>query len=137
MRVRSTSRNQVRRWRRYHKVFVIDPVISSMASLALLCRSYLALDKTIFTEKRMTVIRNSWLKEKMKTPDAKGGLTCTMCGRQGLKLSSHNRNELATIDHIIELQDGGDWRDPGNFRIACYPCNSGRNNIRQRKLVFA
>lgn len=136
MSVRADGRNKLKRWR-YHKVHVADPVISSLASLALLCRSYLALDKTIYTEHRMSAVRKKWLKNQMKTPDEKGGLTCSICGRQGLKPNSNVRRDLATIDHIIELQDGGDWKDPINFRVACWPCNSGRNNIRQKQLVCA
>ena len=104
-------------------VCVIDPPLTSPAALVLLAKKYFSLDRSIYSEIRMTKIRRKWMKLQMKTPDSKGGLTCTLCGRKGLKPSSVDKNKLATLDHVIPIGIGGDWRDPNNFQVACYHCN--------------
>lgn len=114
-----------RKWRDQH-VCTLDPHGTSAAALALLTRHYFILDKSIYSERRMQRVRDRWMKEQMKTPDSKGGLTCVLCGRKGLNPFTNNTNKLATLDHIIELKHGGSWNDSTNFRVACYQCNQMR-----------
>lgn len=117
----------IRKWSG-QSVFVSDPHIHSAASLVLLVKHYLTLDRTIYTTSRMDKVRRKWIRKLMKTPDELGGLTCQLCGKKGLKPSTNNKHKLATMDHIIELSKGGRWNDPNNFRVACYFCNVGRNH---------
>jgi len=114
-------------------VHVVDPPSTSPAALALLSKHYFFLDKSIYTETRMSRIRHKWMKKQMQTPDELGGLTCAICGRKGLMPHVVDEKNLATIDHIIELKCGGPWNDPTNFQVACYECNNHKNNIQQKK----
>lgn len=127
-----SSRSYGRSSRRWviQAVQITEPDITSPAALVLLAKKYFGLDKSIYTEFRMTKIRNRWMRNKLKTPDTKGGLTCQICGRQGLQpFKMSDKNKLATLDHIIELKEGGKWNDPTNFRVACYSCNTNRNSM--------
>ena len=108
-------------------VLADDPPVCSAAAMVLLARKYFLLDRGVYTEKRMTVVRNRWMKEQMKTPDKKGGLTCALCGRRGLLPFTKDKNKLATLDHIVELKENGSWHDPSNFQVACYLCNGRRS----------
>jgi 5-methylcytosine-specific restriction endonuclease McrA len=118
-------------------VHISDPPLDSPAALALLAKMYFALDRTIYSEARMTKIRRKWMKKQMKTPDEMGGLTCVLCGKKGLLPNSKSKKKLATLDHIIELKCNGPWADPNNFQVACYHCNTHRNNVQQHKKVIA
>ncbi len=113
-------------------VHISDPPINSPAALALLAKKYYTLDRSIYSEFRMTRLRNKWMKLQMKSPDALGGLTCGICGRKGLKYKDHTQENLATLDHIVEIFKGGDWRDPSNFQVACKKCNDSKNNKWQK-----
>lgn len=113
-------------------VHISDPPVTSPASLALLAKKYYSLDRSIYSEFRMTRLRNKWMKLQMKTPDAKGGLTCAICGKQGLKHRNAPKDNMATLDHIVEIVRGGQWNDPHNFQVACYKCNALKNVLLQR-----
>ena len=132
---RSQSRSS--RNRASQIVNVIEPDISSAASLVLLVKKYCSMDKDIYAEGRMSRLRRKWINNLMKTPDEKGGLTCAICGRKGL-LSKvpqrNNRENLATLDHIIRIIDGGKWNDPNNFQVACYKCNIDSNNRKEKQI---
>lgn len=39
---------------------------------------------------------------------------------------------VAVVDHVIELEDGGDPYDPANFRSLCHTCHN-RKTARERK----
>lgn len=117
----------IRKWAK-QIVFVSEPHIHSAAALVLLSRQYLKLDKTVYTTSRMDKVRRKWIRKLMQTPDEKGGLTCQICGRKGLKPKCKNRRNLATLDHVVELSKGGQWDNPNNFQVACYVCNSHRSN---------
>jgi hypothetical protein len=116
-------------------VHIAEPDITSAASLVLLMKQYFMLDKSVYTNWRMTHIRRKWMKQQLKTPDELGGLTCAICGKKGLKPNAADKNQKATLDHRIEIADGGNWRDPLNFQVACAECNSQKNNIFQRKFM--
>jgi hypothetical protein len=49
------------------------------------------------------------------------GLTCCWC-------SEALTSETATIEHLIPLSQGGS-NHISNLRLACYPCNNGRNQL--------
>ncbi len=73
------------------------------------------------------------MKRKMKTPDELGGLTCAICGRKGLLPRNTTLKNLATLDHITDIELGGSWRDPSNFQVACKDCNHRKNNRKQKQ----
>lgn len=112
-------------------VHIADPHVTSAANLVLLQKQYFALDMSIYSDWRMCHIRRKWMKIQMKTPDAKGGLTCAICGKQGLRPESQDQHNLATLDHILEIGKGGSWNDPTNFQVACRKCNAQKNNVLQ------
>ncbi|WP_025885940.1 HNH endonuclease signature motif containing protein [Asaia prunellae] len=48
---------------------------------------------------------------------AQRGRRCEVCGRTGCRIFG---------DHIHELKDGGAPLDPGNIRLLCGSCHSGK-----------
>ncbi len=108
-------------------VHIEEPHVTSAANLVLLSKQYFAADKSIYSDWRMCHIRKKWMRQQMKTPDALGGLTCAICGKQGLKPSGSDLQNFATLDHIVEITKGGKWNDPSNFQVACRQCNSYKN----------
>jgi 5-methylcytosine-specific restriction endonuclease McrA len=40
-----------------------------------------------------------------------------------------------SVDHVIELVDGGAAFDPGNLQAACAACNSSKHNRRRAELA--
>ncbi len=115
-------------------VHISEPPVSSPAALALLAKHYYALDRSIYSELRMTRLRNKWMRLQMKSPDSEGGLICALCGKKGLKYQGATRKgEKATLDHIVEIVSGGDWRDTSNFQVACYACNTNKNTLMQKR----
>jgi len=119
---------QCRHWA-VQRVHIKSPPIDSPAHLALLAKHYAEQDKSIYSESRMGRIRNQWMKQQMKYSGG-NGLTCAICGRGNLVPSSKDpyRRNLATLDHIIAIGEGGPWRDPSNFQVACYQCNQRKRN---------
>ena len=115
-------------------VHVSDPPITSAAALVLLAKKYFGEDKSIYTNFRMMKVRRKWIKQLMLNPDEEGGLTCSICGKKGLLPQSSNKRKVATIDHIIDISEGGSWNDPNNFRIACSRCNGYKNDQKMRKV---
>ena len=110
-------------------VHISTPPINSPAHLVLLTKHYAEQDKSMYSESRMGRIRNRWMKNLMKDVVVGKGLTCAICGCE--KLFPHSkdpyRRNLATLDHIIDIAAGGDWRDPSNFQVACYQCNQTKS----------
>ena len=113
-------------------VHISDPPVNSAAALALLAKKCYSLDRSIYSEFRMTRIRNKWMKLQMKTPDSEGGLTCAICGLRGLRPNKTTEDNLATLDHIIEICRGGEWNNTNNFQVACRKCNALKNVLLQR-----
>lgn len=108
-------------------VHIEEPHVTSAANLVLLAKQYFAQDKSIYSDWRMCHIRKKWMKLQLKTPDALGGLTCAICGKQGLTPNNEDPKMLATLDHIVEIGLGGKWNDPSNFQVACRQCNAYKN----------
>ena len=113
-------------------VYVQNPPISSPAHLVLLTKKYWNADHTIYSNCRMQKIRNEWMRLQMQTPDALGGLTCKICGREGLNPWAKNIKKKAVLDHIHEIGCGGAWDDPANFQVLCERCNNTKDKLRQR-----
>ncbi len=124
MSIRALSQQQKRTVQQ--TVLIPDPPSDSYAALVLLSRQYFSQDKTIYNNSRMQRVRRRWMKEQMLSPDSKGGLTCAICGREGLQPFTDDRNKVATLDHIVELKNNGSWNDPTNFQVACFQCNCHR-----------
>ena len=108
-------------------VFIADPPASAPAALVLLAQSLRILDKSIYTHARMLRLRYRWMRERMKTPDVEGGLTCAMCGKTGLNPFTQDLEKLATLDHIRDIREGGIWNHPNNFQVACWQCNQSKS----------
>ena len=119
---------QCRTWR-IQVVHIQDPPIDSAAHLVLLAKMYSQQDKTIYSESRMSRIRNRWMKMMMVNTEPGKGLTCAICGKSGLFPHSRDpyRRNLATLDHIKDIGSGGVWNDPTNFQVACYNCNQQKS----------
>ena len=116
-------------------VHVAEPDITSAAQLALLAKHYFSLDRSIYTDWRMAHVRRKWMKQQLKTPDELGGLTCAICGRKGLfpfKVPNVPDKYRATLDHIVDIGQGGAWNDPANFQVACSQCNNTKNSKMQK-----
>lgn len=111
-------------------VNIIEPHLQSAAALVLLAKQYFLMDKSIFTNKRMHKLRNKWIRKQMRTPDSAGGLTCQICKRQGLIPFNGNLKNRATLDHIIEISNGGLWNDESNFQVACDMCNRTKSETK-------
>ena len=117
-------------------VHIQDPRVNSAAHLCLLTKKYLMEDKGIYTEFRMHKLRNKWMKLQMKGYlDELGGLTCAICGRKGLNPWTADVNMRAVLDHIREIADGGDWKDPENFQVLCDRCNGQKNDRFQKEMI--
>ena len=128
---RARAKNVVERMAQ--KVFSKEPPLTSPASLALLNKKYFELDKTVYSNSRMSSLRKRWFKLQMKTPDELNGLTCNICGKKGLLPDAPNLNDRATLDHVFEVGLGGEWNNPSNFQTACYRCNSFKNKKLQQR----
>lgn len=119
---RSESRYIIERWVN-QTVLIQNPSVTSPAALSLLAKRYYELDKSIYSSLRMKKIHSKWKRVQLKfNKDIKGGLTCAICGKMGLK-----DNDI-TLDHIVDINKGGSWRDFNNFQVACRPCNNKKSN---------
>ena len=112
-------------------IYVSDPDIKSPAALVLLSKKYFGLDKSIYSNTRMLKVRRKWIKKMMENPDELGGLTCSICHKKGLPpFDRSNNKNCATLDHVIDIADGGVWNDPNNFQILCDRCNNRKSNVK-------
>lgn len=122
----------------YHIILEDVPHPQSMAS-AILLREYLKAQDIDYINSIDSL--SAWLefREKylVKTFMATGDLVCAYCGRPHLEiggrnpedLHKNNRNpNLATIDHITALSNGGNKYDENNLCVSCKKCNNKKNN---------
>ena len=121
--------NNIRARYLIHVIHIESPHPCSLASLVMLNKKYYGLDKSIFSKCRMFNIRRKWMNKLVA--DNPNGLTCAICGKSGLSPHANNKDphhrNLATLDHIIAIKDGGSWKDMSNFQVACYPCNMAKD----------
>lgn len=74
-------------------------------------------------------IRKKWLNEQAESCGGRENLTCAICGKTGLHVSTPHRNKLATIDHFFPVSKYPElWSLPENFQVACYKCNQKKSN---------
>lgn len=60
------------------------------------------------------------------------GWRCQLCGKP-IDRNARPRSPMsASVDHIVELQHGGDWWDPANLRASHLVCNQRRNGKPER-----
>lgn len=88
--------------------------------------------------------RENYLKEVLAK---EGDLVCKYCGKPHLEIGGrtpedleiNNKNpNLATVDHIIALDNGGEKYDKNNLCVACKKCNGkkGTKSIELFKKIF-
>lgn len=58
---------------------------------------------------------------------------CCICNRYIDLTLPHNHRHAFTVDHIHEIEDGGDPFDPTNLQVVCRSCNSSKGNRNQRR----
>jgi 5-methylcytosine-specific restriction endonuclease McrA len=79
-------------------------------------------DRAMPKWRRWLTLRDKWITEQERVY-GKDNLTCSICGKTGLKGFTKNRNEMATIDHIKPVSSFPHlWDVPSNFQLACYRC---------------
>jgi hypothetical protein len=66
---------------------------------------------------------------------ARDGMSCHWCKRPVVRHKTPNGRQVprdtATLDHVVEIFNGGAMLDPANLVIACFNCNC---NVRSGKL---
>lgn len=82
---------------------------------------------------KMKILRASFDKKFLqKRLKRNKKLNCFYC-KKNIRIvkrgEKFNKNECATVDHIITLSEGCDWFDEKNLNPSCYKCNNDRNNI--------
>lgn len=115
-----------------HVIFTAEnPHIQSMAA-SLLLRNELMFQDVDFIEDSMWVwleFRERYLKKQLALH---GDLVCKYCGKPHLEIGGrtpkdlilNNKNpNLATIDHIVALANGGERYNENNLCVACKKCN--------------
>lgn len=114
-----------------HRRFNIlyEPILpSDPAGLILLNREYQKRDTTRYTDIKMLELRHKWMYEQ-ELIYGKDNLVCVLCGKQHLSPWTRNKNDLATLDHIIPIARAHHrWNDPTNFQIACRRCNGNKKD---------
>ena len=119
-----------------HIILVVKdtPHRQSMAA-GLLLKNELTLQDVDYLEDDV----HMWLEFRerylMKQLQLNGDLTCTYCekphleigGRTPQDLILNNRNpNLATVDHIVALANGGERYDEENLCVSCKECNKNK-----------
>jgi hypothetical protein len=129
--IRSHGRKTMKVWLT-QVVHIEEPHVTSAANLVLLIKQYFIQDKSIYSDWRMFHIRKKWMKQQLKLfRDKDGGLTCSICHKTGLLPHSPCKDKRASLDHIINISDGGEWNNPENFQVACQDCNENKNKVLQ------
>lgn len=113
--------------RRYQNVLIEEPDVSSLASLVLLIRQYMVDD---FVPQGQGTSYGVYKKYRRRFIDKciKDGadLRCYKCNCWLHEAKNNNSHKRLTVDHILELRNGGSLTDINNMRLACEICNSTR-----------
>ncbi len=111
-----------------HNVLEYPPSYNSFASLILLKQEY-------FRNERKNGLVYFWTdavefsrRYLNKVLEQKGSLTCYLCNKENLLVTTKNKKCLATVDHFIPTSAGGNRFNEENLRVACSPCNSKKGN---------
>lgn len=109
-----------------HRVLFDSPHHSSHAAKVLLAAMLRRTELQQWLDFRAVVLAEERL--------AKGDLVCHYCGRKGLveevadPKDKVQLRQLATLDHIHPVAEGGARYDRRNLVVACYPCNMKKRN---------
>ena len=103
------------------KVLVENPHPQSMAS-------YLLLKEYLATKVEYSDGYKGWLRFRFELLtrwlNDRGDLVCHYCGKSGLPIDHPSQRQVATIDHVIALANGGEMFNEANLVVACRRCNS-------------
>lgn len=113
-----------------------NPHPQSWASRLLLKNELMYQDEDFILDDLATWLefREQYLTKELKK---NGDLVCKYCGKKHLEiggrtpkdLSINNKNKnLATIDHIVALSNGGEKYSEANMCVCCKKCNSKKGN---------
>lgn len=115
--------------RRFQNVLVTDPHPESQASLVLLLKHYMKLDSNPVGK---GIGHSTYQNYRRKFIDIckveHGELRCYRCKAMLHEAKTTNTHKRLTVDHIIELRNGGSLCDIHNMRLACQRCNSERQS---------
>jgi 5-methylcytosine-specific restriction endonuclease McrA len=113
-----------------------NPHIKSLAA-GLLLKNELMLQDVDYLEDELWIwleFRERYLKKQLALH---GDLVCVYCGKPHLEIGGrtpkdlilNNKNpNLATIDHILALSEGGARYDENNLCVACKKCNGKKGS---------
>jgi 5-methylcytosine-specific restriction endonuclease McrA len=76
----------------------------------------------------MTAPRSTGAYQRARRELAALGLPCWICRRPIDYTLKFPHPRSFSVDHVIELDRGGDLTDPANLRPACLRCNIQRGN---------
>ena len=120
-----------------HIIFTADnPHIKSLAAGVLLKNDLMYQDADFLEDDMWTWLefREHYLKKQLTL---KGDLVCVYCGKPHLEIGGrtpkdlilNNKNpNLATIDHILALSQGGAKYDENNLCVSCKKCNGKKGS---------
>ena len=119
-----------------HIIYDSNPHIKSLAAYILLRNELLFQDEDFVNDplNKWLEFREIYLNNILKQ---NGDLVCAYCGKKHLEIGGrtpqdfgkNNKNpNLATIDHIDPLSNGGAKYDEKNLCVACKKCNMKKGN---------
>lgn len=98
-----------------------NPDIQSPAALVLLVKKLSKKDKTLFNPFRWLAFRKKYL---TKLLCILGHIECHYCKKDNLLINTKDKDQLATLDHVIPVSKGGALWDHRNLVPACFTCNN-------------
>lgn len=113
-----------------HRLFYQPCDAHQAGSLVSLERHYTKLDpdRQVPNWVQWLRIRDKWMVEQ-ENIHGKDNLTCTICGKTGLKAFTKELKFQATIDHILPVSKFPElWNRPTNFQITCVRCNQKKGD---------
>ncbi len=124
-------------YREQHLVYE-DGTHNSMGSYILLKNYYRSLQDEFYVRKyhsnklwyKQVMFNKAFLEKKLKE---KGFLQCAFCGKKDLIVydmfdPNKSKSNMATADHFLPKDKGGDAFNEANLVVACEPCNSKKAN---------
>lgn len=109
---------------RYGMVLCGSPHPQSPAMLAALCHDYSKEEHANDNYWTWLTFRDNYFKEL-----GEAGKVCHYCKRNDLDyLADQRADNLATLDHVLALSQGGELYDKKNLVVACRKCNHSKGN---------
>lgn len=76
-------------------------------------------------------LQRGYARRKLKSLIARDGDKCHWCGRVMVPgAHDHQPGNMRTIDHLVEIRNGGDNR-LSNLVLACSRCNNRRDKLQR------